>query len=125
MTAHHTPGPWIAVHSDVLQRSEGIVIETPNGYEVRPLGPQALGDEFHDLALIENAPQLLSCLQELVDIIKGHLEDGDKLDSFTLQPAIQAIANATCPINPQLNNMVYQEHFVNLERDDHESYDWP
>lgn len=29
----------------------------------------------------------LDILRELVDIVQGHVENGDKLDSFTLQPA--------------------------------------
>lgn len=36
--------------------------------------------------------KLREVLEELVDIVQGHLEDGDKLDSFTLQPAKQALS---------------------------------
>lgn len=35
---------------------------------------------------------LRDALEELVGIVRGHIEDGDKLDSFTLQPAIAALA---------------------------------
>ena len=38
-----------------------------------------------------------AALEELVDIVRGHIEDGDKLDSFTLQPAEQALTQTAEP----------------------------
>ena len=35
---------------------------------------------------------LREALDELADIVQGHLDDGDKLDSFTLRPARAALA---------------------------------
>lgn len=38
----------------------------------------------------ELAP-VVEALDELVDIVRGVIEDGDKVDSFTTQPARQAL----------------------------------
>lgn len=35
----------------------------------------------------EDVAKAVEVLKELVEIVRGHLEDGDVLDSFTLQPA--------------------------------------
>lgn len=50
-----------------------------------------------DLARAEaQVATLREALDELADIVQGHLDDGDKLDSFTLRPARAALA-ATKP----------------------------
>lgn len=36
--------------------------------------------------------EAVEALNELRDIVQGHLDDGDELDSFTLQPARAALA---------------------------------
>jgi hypothetical protein len=46
--------------------SDGIVVESPNGWEIRPDGDQKLGDEAADLRLIASAPKLLAALTALL-----------------------------------------------------------
>lgn len=60
-----TPGPWSVHHGDELQRSDGVICETGNGWEVRPAIGTLLGDEQADLKLIAMAPELAEALQDL------------------------------------------------------------
>lgn len=99
----HTPGPWmvggpypsvsVCVEVDPGDR------ETPPTWEPVCVVDQRTEGEVNrqalvDAHLIAAAPDLLEALKELVDIVEGHLNDGDRLDSFTLQPAHAAIAKA-------------------------------
>jgi len=43
-------------------------------------------------ARLAEVERLEAALRELVDIVQGHLDDGDRLDSFTLQPARAALS---------------------------------
>jgi hypothetical protein len=56
------------------------------------------GKEAELLPLVEMAKkehdallEAVEVLEELHDIVQGHLDDGDKLDSLTLQPARAAL----------------------------------
>lgn len=81
-----TPGPWFF---------DGPRIDSKEYYvaEVHPLQP-SLAIRNANARLIAAAPDLLAALMELVDIVEGHVEDGDTLDSLTLQPARAALAKA-------------------------------
>lgn len=62
----HTPGPWFVAKETDLQESDGNVVVSPNGWEIRPDGYQKLGDEMADLRLIAAAPDLLEFAQEWI-----------------------------------------------------------
>lgn len=85
MSTQHTPGPWFVAKETDLQESDGNVVVSPNGWEIRPDGYQKLGDEMADLRLIAAAPDLLEALQSMVN----HLTDDD------YEIARAAIAKAT------------------------------
>lgn len=63
MNEKHTPGPWMVAHESELQRSDGVIFESPNGFEIRPDGDQKLGDEAADLRLAAAAPELLAVVK--------------------------------------------------------------
>lgn len=65
MSTQHTPGPWFVAKADEPMESDGLIVESPNGYEIRPDGHQRLGDELADLSLIAAAPDLLEALQSV------------------------------------------------------------
>lgn len=98
-----TPGPWSAPHLSnpgpgckcgyvFAESSMGGVAEVyvDNGSNDCPPRDEARANA----RLIAAAPDLLAALMELVDIVEGHVEDGDTLDSLTLQPARAALAKA-------------------------------
>ncbi len=107
MSAAHTPGPWRTPQDRTDGRHHAIAIMAPfecdDKAPYHPLIAQALfsaGGAPRDIAesnarLIGAAPELLSALKELVEIVEGVRTDGDAVDSFTLQPARAAIAKAT------------------------------
>ena len=63
MSAKHTPGPWFVAKEADVQASDGNVVISPNGYEIRPVPGVCLGDEMADLQLTAAAPELLQALQ--------------------------------------------------------------
>lgn len=63
MSAKHTPGPWFVAKEADVQASDGNVVISPNGYEIRPVPGVRLGDEMADLQLTAAAPELLQALQ--------------------------------------------------------------
>ena len=58
-----TPGPWSVHHGDELQRSDGVICETGNGWEVRPAIGTLLGDEQADLKLIALVPDMMYAIK--------------------------------------------------------------
>jgi hypothetical protein len=81
--------------STELQTADGIVVESPNGWEVRPDGPQKLGNEAADLRLIAASPRLLAALQVVVNDWTQQFErNGHHAPSWCKQ-ARAAIAEAT------------------------------
>lgn len=65
----HTQGPWYVAKEGETMESDGVVVESPNGYEVRPDGYQRLGDEMADLTLIAAAPDLLDACISTVEVL--------------------------------------------------------
>jgi len=63
MSTKHTPGPWFIAKESDVQASDGNVVISPNGYEIRPVPGVRLGDEMADLQLTAAAPELLKELQ--------------------------------------------------------------
>ena len=63
MSTKHTPGPWFIAKESDVQASDGNVVISPNGYEIRPVPGVRLGDELADLQLTAAAPELLDALQ--------------------------------------------------------------
>ena len=63
MSTQHTPGPWFVAKEADVQASDGNVLISPNGYEIRPVPGVRLGDEMADLQLTAAAPELLEALQ--------------------------------------------------------------
>ena len=75
MTMQHTPGPWFVAKADEPMESDGLIVESPNGYEIRPDGHQRLGDELADLSLIAAAPDLLEALTLLIAGIESSVSN--------------------------------------------------
>lgn len=48
----------------------------------------------HALVSFDHAEDLEESLRELCDVVEGHVEDGDVLDSFTTQPARTALRSS-------------------------------
>lgn len=92
MSTQHTPGPWFVAKADEPMESDGLIVESPNGYEIRPDGHQRLGDELADLSLIAAAPDLLEALKE-VFVIGDRLVD-DVYGTEFVEKARAAIAKA-------------------------------
>ena len=80
----HTPGPWTPMNEGIYKLVYG-----PNGERVCKVM-----DNKDDQPLIEAAPELLDCLEELADLVEAHLEGEYEIDSFTTQPARTAIEEA-------------------------------
>ena len=98
MEAKHTPGPW-TVHSKMR---DCVTFEGRHGTEnlfLQNLDGYFACQSEADARLIAAAPDLLAALQELHGIVQGAIDDGlplgGHIDSFTLQPAREAIAKAT------------------------------
>jgi hypothetical protein len=106
-----TQGPWIVVKEDVTQMSDGIIVGSLNGYEVRPLGQQPLGEELLDLALIQQAPELLEQLETLVKKVQNHMVHGTSLDTQDLFLAKRVIYQARKPIDLDSNAEAYQKQW--------------
>lgn len=75
MSTQHTPGPWFVAKADEPMESDGLIVESPNGYEIRPDGHQRLGDELADLSLIAAAPDLLEALTLLIAGIESSVSN--------------------------------------------------
>ena len=69
MSAKHTPGPWFVAKESDAQESDGNVVISPNGYEIRPVPGVRLGDEMADLQLTAAAPELLEALKGMLAIV--------------------------------------------------------
>lgn len=99
--AASTPGEWEVLDMRTAHKMLAIVnkagVIARIEYEVsrRPLSEEDAANA-RLIALMKNhLPALIECveaLEELHGIVQGHLGDGDKLDSFTLQPARAALA---------------------------------
>lgn len=90
-----TPGPWFVAKEADAQASDGNVVISPNGYEIRPVPGVRLGDEMADLQLTAAAPELLAALQVMLRDYTAVHDIGD----IEMQPAINqarsVIAKAT------------------------------
>lgn len=91
MSTQHTPGPWFVAKETDLQESDGNVVVSPNGWEIRPDGYQKLGDEMADLRLIAAAPDLLDALYT----VEALLLSMGMQSSDAYQQTAAAIAKAT------------------------------
>ena len=95
MSTKHTPGPWFVAKESDVQASDGNVVISPNGYEIRPVPGVRLGDEMADLQLTAAAPELLAALQVMLRDYTAVHDIGD----VEMQPAIYqaraAISKAT------------------------------
>lgn len=107
MSAQHTPGPWM--EHGPSRPMPG----SPEGgdYCIMDGGTNVIGEAFFrvhegvggtrnaaaNARLMAAAPDLLSSLKELVEIVEDAISQrsAKDLDSFTLQPAMDAIARAT------------------------------
>ncbi len=89
----HTPGPWR--YSEVLG---GCWVYASDQREVLAYKFSPDAQNRANARLVGAAPELLDALEELVDIVQGALDDinlhGLGMDSFTLQPAREAIKKA-------------------------------
>lgn len=92
MSTQHTPGPW-----SITERAVVANASTPVAHRVKWWSAGLLEiEERANASLISAAPELLAALEELTEIVQGAIEQrsAKDLDSFTLQPAIAAIAKA-------------------------------
>ena len=80
-------GPWNVLH----QVEEGLhyfyVITQHESTIAKCYNPDTAN-------FIASVPDVYEALIELMDIVQGVIDDGDKLDSFTLQVARKALAKA-------------------------------
>lgn len=91
-----TPGPWrVGTHGPngcyTVGTQQGLMTAMV-AHSVNEPGQkaQAIGDAH----LIAAAPELYGALSELADLMQGAIEGDYKPDSFTLQPASEALAKA-------------------------------
>lgn len=71
----HTPGPWFVAKDTDIQESDGNIVESPNGYEIRPERGIRLGNEACDLRLIAAAPELLDALFTALPFVEDAADD--------------------------------------------------
>jgi len=92
--ASHTKGPWIHHSHRQVGPKDGIVCEVWSSVGVQ--SDDAIAQADANVSLISAAPDLLSALMELVDIVDDAIsqKSAKDLDSFTLQPALAAIEKA-------------------------------
>lgn len=97
MTTTHTPGPWMVAHESEPQRSDGVILESPNGFEIRPDGDQKLGEEAADLRLAAAAPDLLAVVKGFHSKLATYVNvyPGDKQLCRLLRECNAAIDKAT------------------------------
>lgn len=90
METKYTTGPWFVAKDTDLQESDGNIVESPNGYEIRPEPGIKLGDEESDLRLIASAPDLLEALVKI-----SKMDYGNPYAKKCADIAREAIAKAT------------------------------
>ena len=80
-------GPWNVIHEEE-EGSHYFYVNTPHESTMaKCYNPDTAN-------FIASAPDMYEALEELMDIVQGVIDDGDKLDSFTLQTARKALAKA-------------------------------
>lgn len=93
--ATHTQGPWLQSSTVLVCDQEARVIANCTPLVDVPVLAIPINQVDANARLIAAAPELLDCLEELVNLIEA-MKDGDyKPDSFTTQPARNAIYKAT------------------------------
>lgn len=90
---NYTDGPWRVAKSSEPLTEDGIVCESPNGWEVRPDGKQKLGSEAADLRLIASAPDLLAALERFIDY-EAALENHDDVNGLVIYAQFYKMARA-------------------------------
>jgi hypothetical protein len=68
MAGKHTPAPWRVAEQEEFMDVDGIIVSSCNTHEIRPVGPQKLGEEMADLMLIASAPELLASLEHILGV---------------------------------------------------------
>jgi len=71
----HTPSPWGIYFTDDELREDGIMVSSPNGFDIRPSGNQKLGDEQADLKLMAQSPDLLQALKRIIKLFDNNQSD--------------------------------------------------
>jgi len=91
-----TPGPFRADCMYLVADRDGRVLAIA---DCGAGGPITIHQWAYNTALLahwhKHGPKLLEALKELTDIVEGHVNDGDKLDSFSAQPQRLAIERAS------------------------------
>ena len=93
----YTKGPWRFELSSAAGNDCYYEITGGRGYYDESTNEGFLLTGFiklDDAALLAAAPDLLEALQELTDLMQGVIDGSYTPDSFTLQPAQNAIAKA-------------------------------